>query len=74
MPNRMAKQKDECRERLCLCSHFKIAFLKGYEWHKYFGQHLFVDSEATFLLENEDEKTIYNAMPKQQWNNRPGNA
>lgn len=50
------------------------AFSEGYNWHKQSGQHIFVDSEATYLLKDSVERTIYNAVPKQQWDNRPGNA
>lgn len=50
------------------------AFQAGYQWQIEYGQHLFMDSRATLMLEFQDNIMIKNAQPENQWSNRPGNA
>lgn len=50
------------------------AFKAGFQWQIEHGQHLFMDSQATLMLEFQDNIMIKDAQPENQWNNRPGNA
>lgn len=50
------------------------AFQAGFKWQFEYGQHLFMDSQATLMLEHQNNVMIKNAQPENQWNNRPGNG
>lgn len=50
------------------------AFQAGFHWQFEYGQHMFMDSHATLMLEYQDNVMIKNAHPENQWNNRPGNG